>query len=281
MDLETENRIASILLREAAELRRQAEKDGVRAYLEKPNVRHRPNSRFLTATVLGVQQANKAVETNEMWSLRSKEIEFGERLKRKSRDESSNGQSEQNNRRDFLKRCTSVDENVTTTSLSPSSSRSRSKRWQSEDDDDEGLGDVEVKTFLQSRYFHYTQMLPDYFLYNNDRIWDRLLLIKLVILVYDRVKRGRGSVGAMMDEPLPCLPERELSRTSDTGDRKLVIQPERSPLLRRRTDSSSSDEEEVYKRAHRKRKEHKKKLSKKHKSKEKKRDRKKRKYGRD
>ncbi|KAG7622761.1 hypothetical protein ISN44_As04g035270 [Arabidopsis suecica] len=246
MDLETENRIASILLREAAELRRQAEKDGVRAYLEKPNVRHRPNSRFLTATVLGVQQANKAVETNEMWSLRSKEIEFGERLKRKLRDESSNGQSEQNNRRDFLKRCTSVDENVTTTSLSPSSSRSRSKRWQSEDDDDEGLGDVEVKTFLQSR-----------------------------------VKRGRGSVGAMMDEPLPCLPERELSRTSDTGDRKLVIQPERSPLLRRRTDSSSSDEEEVYKRAHRKRKEHKKKLSKKHKSKEKKRDRKKRKYGRD
>ena len=58
MDLETENRIASVLLREAAELRRQAERDGVRAYLEKPNVRHRPNSRFLTATVLGVQQCN-------------------------------------------------------------------------------------------------------------------------------------------------------------------------------------------------------------------------------
>ncbi|KAH0926201.1 hypothetical protein HID58_018457 [Brassica napus] len=56
MDLETENRIASVLLREAAELRRQAEKDGVRAYIEKPNVRHRPNSRFLTATVLEFQQ---------------------------------------------------------------------------------------------------------------------------------------------------------------------------------------------------------------------------------
>ncbi|KAG7545197.1 hypothetical protein ISN44_As12g006990 [Arabidopsis suecica] len=243
MDLETENRIASILLREAAELRRQAEKEGVRAYLEKPNVRHRPNSRFLTATVLGVQQANKAVETNEMWSLRSKEIELDERLKRKSREDTSNCQSEQNNRRDFLKRCTSVDENVTI-SLSSSSSRSRNKRWQSEDDD-QGLGDVEVKTFLQSR-----------------------------------VKRGRGSVGARMDEPLPCLPLTELSRTSDTGDRKLVLQPERSPLLRHGTDSSSS-EEDVHKRAHRKRKEHKKKLSKKHKSKEKKRDRKKRKYGRD
>ena len=58
MDLETENRIASVLLREAAELRRRAERDGVRAYLEKPIVRHRPNSRFLTATVLGVQQCN-------------------------------------------------------------------------------------------------------------------------------------------------------------------------------------------------------------------------------
>ncbi|CAI0550207.1 unnamed protein product, partial [Linum tenue] len=57
MDLETENRIAAMLLREAAELRRQAEKEGVRAYLEKPTVRARPNSRFLTATVLGVQQA--------------------------------------------------------------------------------------------------------------------------------------------------------------------------------------------------------------------------------
>ncbi|KAF2587655.1 hypothetical protein F2Q70_00035977 [Brassica cretica] len=44
---------------EAAELRRQAEKDGVRVYLEKPNVRHRPNSRFLTATVLGVKQSMK------------------------------------------------------------------------------------------------------------------------------------------------------------------------------------------------------------------------------
>lgn len=56
MDLETENRIASILLREAAELRRKAEKEGVRAYLDKPDIRHRPNSRFLKATVLGVQQ---------------------------------------------------------------------------------------------------------------------------------------------------------------------------------------------------------------------------------
>lgn len=58
MDLQTENRIAAILMREAAELRRQAEKDGVEAYLRHSKVRGRPNSRFLTATVLGVQQGS-------------------------------------------------------------------------------------------------------------------------------------------------------------------------------------------------------------------------------
>ena len=56
MDLETENRLAALLMREAAELRRQADQEGVLAYLREPNKRHRPNSRFLTATVLGVQQ---------------------------------------------------------------------------------------------------------------------------------------------------------------------------------------------------------------------------------
>ncbi|WZY86216.1 hypothetical protein YC2023_032600 [Brassica napus] len=80
MDLETENRIASVLLREAAELRRQAEKDGVRAYLEKPNVRHRPNSRFLTATVLGVKQSIDACFWKRIsltvgeWSIHDKKV---------------------------------------------------------------------------------------------------------------------------------------------------------------------------------------------------------------
>lgn len=79
----------------------------------------------------------------------------------------------------------------------------------------------------------------------------------------------------MMDDTAPCLPETELSTTSDNGDRKLVIQPERSPLLRHDKDSSSK--EDGHGRSQRKRKEHKKK----HKSKEKKRDRKKRRHRRD
>lgn len=68
MDLETENRLAAMLMREAAELRRQSEKDGVLAYLQKPNVRSRPNSRFLTATVRGVQQGSFLI-TNFRYSL--------------------------------------------------------------------------------------------------------------------------------------------------------------------------------------------------------------------
>ncbi|KAK8317672.1 hypothetical protein V6Z11_A13G122000 [Gossypium hirsutum] len=38
MDLETENRIAAILLKEAAELKRQADKEGVHVYLQQPKV---------------------------------------------------------------------------------------------------------------------------------------------------------------------------------------------------------------------------------------------------
>ncbi|KAL3614402.1 hypothetical protein CASFOL_042476 [Castilleja foliolosa] len=88
MDLETENRIAAILTKEAAELRRQAQSEGALAYLRQPTARFRPNSRFLTATVRGVQQANRVVEVNEMWRLREKQLELDNRL-RGSRNEST------------------------------------------------------------------------------------------------------------------------------------------------------------------------------------------------
>ncbi|KAL0699353.1 hypothetical protein Bca4012_055475 [Brassica carinata] len=200
MDLETENRIASVLLREAAELRRQAEKDGVRAYLEKPNVRHRPNSRFLTATVLGVQQSNRAVETSEMWKAREKEIELeNERRKRKSREESSSSSQMKRNgsflKRSLDKRCSSSDEKKVT------HQSSSDKRLYL--DDDEGLGDDEIESFLQSRN-----------------------------------KRGRGSIGPRMDETGPYLPAEKVDQvqSSDTGERKVVLGPERPPSLRQRSD---------------------------------------------
>ncbi|CAN6809644.1 unnamed protein product [Brassica oleracea] len=196
MDLETENRIASVLLREAAELRRQAERDGVRAYLEKPNVnvRHRPNSRFLTATVLGVQQSNRAVETNEMWKAREKEIELeNERRKRKSREESSSS-SRMKRRGSFSKR--SLDKRC-------SSSNDEKKFTHPLDDEDEGLGDDEIESFLQSR---------------NKR------------------GRGSIGPRMDETGPyLPAEKVDEL-QSSGTRERKVVLGPQRPPSLRQRSD---------------------------------------------
>ncbi|PPD74972.1 hypothetical protein GOBAR_DD28113 [Gossypium barbadense] len=53
--LPLENRIAAILLKEAAERRRQAERDSIHVFLQHPKVRGRSNARFPAATVLGVQ----------------------------------------------------------------------------------------------------------------------------------------------------------------------------------------------------------------------------------
>ncbi|KAM3377403.1 hypothetical protein P3S68_009816 [Capsicum galapagoense] len=144
MDLETENRIASILLKEAAELRRQAESEGALSYLHRPNVRGRPNSRFLTATVLGVQQANRAVEVNEMWKLRQKELELENRLNRKSADKNS----------DTTCHSFSVTERRSRERCDTDSGTSRSKKREIQDSysgEEEGLGDAEIEEFLHSR----------------------------------------------------------------------------------------------------------------------------------
>lgn len=140
MDLETENRIAAILLKEAAELRRQAHQEGALAYLREPTVRGRPNSRFLTATVRGIQQANRAVEINEMWRVRKKERELDDRVKGRPKDGDSHvsreGERELSQRRS--KRHDS------------DASCSSSKRLY-DSRDDEGLRDEEIEKFLHSR----------------------------------------------------------------------------------------------------------------------------------
>ncbi|EEF40253.1 splicing regulatory glutamine/lysine-rich protein 1 [Ricinus communis] len=208
MDLETENRIAAILLREAAELRCQAEKEGVHVYLQKPGIRGRPNSRFLTATVRGVQQANRAVEVNEMWRVRQKELELDDRLKGRSRHESSSSsQHRENNRspRSTSKRQAVNGDNSSACSSSiniPGNCYSR---------EDEGLRDEEVEEFLHSR-----------------------------------VKRGRGAVGSRMDETGPYLPrspesKEKLSSSLDRREHRTVLGPEKpSPL-----NSYESSEEEL------------------------------------
>ncbi|KAJ4950770.1 hypothetical protein NE237_027602 [Protea cynaroides] len=163
MDLETENRIAVILMKQAAELQAQAEKDGVHVYLRQPQVRGRPNSRFLTATVLGVQQANRAAEMNEMWRLRQKELQLDDRLKERSRDEGTS-------RRDSDYDDTSGNRTCRKTERSAADVCTSSKRGFGNCHSSEGGGlqDEEVEEFLQSR-----------------------------------VKRGRGAVGSRMDETGP------------------------------------------------------------------------------
>ncbi|PWA57264.1 hypothetical protein CTI12_AA410310 [Artemisia annua] len=130
MDLETENRIAAILMKEAAELRRQSVRDGIDAYI-RPNIRGRPNSRFLTATVLGVQQSNRAVEVNEMWRARQKEKELDERKRGRSNSDSQKNNTS-NRYEDYERNHSSL----------CSSSKSASE---------DGLRDNEIEEFLHSR----------------------------------------------------------------------------------------------------------------------------------
>jgi len=138
MDLETENRLASLLLEEAQRLQLEANREVVHAYLRKPNVRHRPNSRFLTATVRGVQQANRVVEVNEMWRAREKELELESKVKSRSNDRDDfRGEKRKSELRNHSS--SSRVEQEGTTYNNPYS------------DQEDGLRDDEIERFLHSR----------------------------------------------------------------------------------------------------------------------------------
>ncbi|KAK6158258.1 hypothetical protein DH2020_005572 [Rehmannia glutinosa] len=231
MDLETENRIAAILMKEAAELRRQAQSEGALAYLRQPTVRSRPNSRFLTATVRGVQQvaldimstANRAVEVNEMWRLREKQLELDNKL-RGARNESRAERYYKDACESHRSRSSGSNEMEISTSASPSSK----KRYIQDLDqmEDEGLRDDEVGQFLHSR-----------------------------------TKRGRGTVGSRMDETGPYLPscpdsKRNMSESTDEEKKKVsvLLGPEKPYYLK--SSESSDDEYRQYKKRKAKRGSH-------------------------
>ncbi|XP_020112317.1 protein FAM133 [Ananas comosus] len=168
MDLETENRLAALLMEEARRLRLQAEQEGVHVYLRQPNVRARPNSRFLTATVLGVQQANRAVEVGEMWRAREKELELEGKLKDSHKDRSiSRGEKR---RSDSLHRSSSSRVGQKRRNSASSCSSSKLDPGNGYSDEDAGLRDEDIEAFLQSR-----------------------------------AKRGRGAIGSRMDETGPYV----------------------------------------------------------------------------
>ncbi|KAK6163582.1 hypothetical protein DH2020_000446 [Rehmannia glutinosa] len=214
MDLETENRIAAILMKEAAELRRQAQSEGALAYLCQPTVRSRPNSRFLTATVRGVQQANRAVEVTEMWRLREKQLELDNKL-RGARNENRSERYYKDACESHRSRSSSSNEVEISTSASPASK----KRYIQDLDqmEDEGLRDDEVDEFLHSR-----------------------------------TKRGRGAVGSRMDETGPYLPscpdsKRNMSESTDEEKKKasVLLGPKKPYYLK--SSESSDDESRQYK----------------------------------
>ncbi|KAL6517543.1 hypothetical protein OROMI_033244 [Orobanche minor] len=243
MDLETENRIAALLMKEAAELRRQAQSEGSLAYLRQPTVRSRPNSRFLTATVRGVQHANRVVEINEMWRLREKQLELDNRL-RGARNDSCSGRSYKDVRESRRSRSSSCNE----LEICNRASLSLKKRYIEDLDpvEDGGLKDDEVDEFLHSR-----------------------------------TKRGRGAVGSRMDETGPYLPSYPNSSTNlsgSTGEEKKkasVLLGPRKPYYLKSSESSDDESSQDMKRKAKKSscKWH----SKQHESKEKSRDTKKKK----
>ncbi|CAL5040895.1 unnamed protein product [Urochloa decumbens] len=84
MDLETEK---SLLVEKTRRLRLQDDKEGVQAVSPKPGVTHCHNSRFLSATVDGIQQANQIAEVDEMWHTREKKIGMDFKTNRRNNDQ--------------------------------------------------------------------------------------------------------------------------------------------------------------------------------------------------
>eukprot|EP01018_Ginkgo_biloba_P014392 Gb_41734 [translate_table: standard] len=179
MDPATEKQLATLLMEEATRLRQQADREGVHVYLAKPKVRGRPNSQFLTATMRGVQQANRMVEVNEMWRLREKELELEQRMcicKDRFPSEQHRYTRSGNLRHNSVDRSNSKHKSYTYSKEGQDLRNpfNGSGNADSPEMGDEGLRDEEIEDFLQSR-----------------------------------AKRGRGAVGSRMDEPGPYLMPRE------------------------------------------------------------------------
>lgn len=252
MDLETENRLAAMLMREAAELRRQSEKEGVLAYLCKSNVRTRPNSRFLTATVRGVQQANRAVEVNEMWRLRQKEVELDKRVKEEAIGKSSRDRS---HRDDYSSRGTGRHAGIDTkTSASCSSKREYELDKQVKDTSkDKSSGDRSHRASNLSRspgrHAVVDKSTSAYTSCSSEREYERgvegLKDEELEEFLHSRTKRGRGAVGPRMDETGPYLPhsDGEPSTSPNVRERRIIYGPEKPLSLR---SYESTEEEELH-----------------------------------
>lgn len=216
MDPEREKRLAALIMEEAKRLRMRADREGVHAYLEKPNLRGRPNSQFLTATVRSVQQANRMAEINEMWRLREKELELEKCMHshkypsehhRSSKLESSRHNEYGRNSKHIA--CTSSkdvdgdrnDFSDSENADSPKMSELSEKHPQYSAKRKKGQRD-EMDSVESGDSFHDNEI--------SGSLGDEGLLDEEVDdFLRSRTKRGRGSVGSRMDETGPYLMSNE------------------------------------------------------------------------
>lgn len=216
MDPESEKRLAALIMEEAKRLRMRADREGVHAYLEKPNVRGQPNSQFLTATVRSVQQANRMAEINEMWRLREKELELEKRMHshkypsehhRSSKLESSRHNEYGRNSKHIA--CTSSkdvdgdrnDFSDSENADSPKMSELSEKHPQYSAKRKKGQRD-EMDSVESGDSFHDNEI--------SGSLGDEGLLDEEVDdFLRSRAKRGRGAVGSRMDETGPYLMSNE------------------------------------------------------------------------
>lgn len=229
MDPESEKQLAALIMEEAKRLRMRADREGVHAYLEKPTVRGRPNSQFLTATVRSVQQANRMAEINEMWRLREKELELEQRMHshecssehhRSSKLESSRHTSEYGCNSKHIAYTSSKDvdgdrnefsdsEKADSPKMSELSEKhphysAKRKKEQRDERDSLESGDS----------FHDNEI--------SGSLGDEGLLDEEVDdFLRSRAKRGRGAVGSRMDETGPYLMSHEEKSSKVLSDMRL------------------------------------------------------------
>eukprot|EP00249_Psilotum_nudum_P013524 c24379_g1_i1 orf=175-1176(+) len=228
MDPQTEKRLAALIMEEAATLKMQADKEGVHVYLRKPQIRGRPNPQFLTATVRGVQQANRAVEVNAMWRIREKELKLErdyEQRKRRHRIAALNEMLDTGDVQPAVKTshgyygrhrrsldgksrpCSRHDADVDSRRSSDYKDRPSSSRDADVDSNDHYFNGHENSLIMrhascatercsESDFEHSCEIPEDL---RDEGLNDQ----EIEQFLHSRAKRGRGAVGSRMDEPGP------------------------------------------------------------------------------
>ncbi|XP_061370094.1 uncharacterized protein LOC133312834 isoform X2 [Gastrolobium bilobum] len=198
--------------------------------------------------------ANRAVEVNEMWRVRQKELELDKRVKGTSIDKSSGDRSHSDgNSSRSTGRQAVIDDNTRTSASCSSKREYELDKRDKGTSKDKSSGDKSHRVGNSSRttgrhavvdkstsasascsskreYEHSPEGLKD---------------DELEEFLHSRTKRGRGAVGPRMDETGPYLPPHpygEPSTSYDVRERRVIYGPERPPSL----NSYESYEEELH-----------------------------------